>query len=363
MIFRIENIELKNVRNIEKGNIYTGEYLELLDGNFIEFTHHLCLFGLNGSGKTTALMALDNVRNLIRNKTEGESLLQKGKENFSINITFYLGLDDESYLVTYNYTADLEKLISENIIIKRYDFDTDDYIVDYIETSGEDTAIVSKIFMNPKHDVIKQIKYQMTNRFFIYDNAIQYIPYRLWGYDRKDSLLEKGYYNEELDSIINCVNRILLPIADVEIQLTVGGDSYFTQFKHKDYSVRYDEESGGIKRLAGLLLCLIPLATHSDICVCIDEIENSLFDRVIVLLLELTDRLFSGQIIMTSHQFSLIDFLSSSSVFFAEDNTYKKITGTPILSKYEEHLSNKKPIYYNSSKLAKELQKDGNMYE
>lgn len=117
---RIENITLKNFKNIGEGSVFFNEFkrLERKDLSDSNYSNVLGIYGQNASGKTSIIDALGIVRHLISGggMTFGlQNYVKKGTDNFSISISFLLYNNSTTMLMTYSIAA---KLTHTNIFIE-----------------------------------------------------------------------------------------------------------------------------------------------------------------------------------------------------------------------------------------------------
>ncbi|TYZ24137.1 ATP-binding protein [Selenomonas ruminis] len=102
-VVRITNLNLKNFKNVEWGDISFGklENLEQRKGD-------ICgLYGQNGSGKTAAIDALSLLQKLLLGNglpDRAEEYIYKGKESAQVEVEFVVCGENFKYIFWYEYT-------------------------------------------------------------------------------------------------------------------------------------------------------------------------------------------------------------------------------------------------------------------
>lgn len=112
---RIENIEIENIKNVEKGSICLNEVDNETFGSSI-----IGIYGQNGSGKTALIWAME----LIKEAFSGNSLPEDSYyyicnkcDSAMVNATFIINVDNREYQVM--YTLEIGKASEKDFYIKK----------------------------------------------------------------------------------------------------------------------------------------------------------------------------------------------------------------------------------------------------
>lgn len=375
MIIRIERLRLKNIQNIEDGEIHLKEYKDLSDGYVNELSNYIGLFGPNGSGKTTIIYALHMLKSIITGNRVFRDLIKNDSEKASCS-TSILIMDEESdfsYLVDYTIEYVSKGIIFEEIIVKEFYEDTFSKILfeKQCSKSGKFTSeIFSPKMLTTEIGFIIEILYTFAkNKFKFIDSSGKdvVLDYSLWGIERSDNLqliTDIIAYDTDTLDVVTKVNKVLKELIDAQVVFDIINDSEcLVSFLFKDRKVRFSKESLGNRKIFNLLLYLIPLSSQSDFCLCVDEIDSSIYDMMTLALLKSSHNSFGGQLIFTSHQFSLINPMAKYNLFFMDRGQILEFTEAPILDEYLKFAINSNSVFKNSTKVSLKMLEVGGFYE
>ena len=80
-------------------------------------------------------------------------------------------------------------------------------------------------------------------------------------------------------------------------------------------------------------------------------------------LLKSSHNSFGGQLIFTSHQFSLINPMSKYNLFFMDKGQILEFTEAPVLDEYLKFAINSNSAFKNSTKVSLKMLEVGGFYE
>lgn len=121
-IIRILEVELKNFKNVEKGQIS----FSTLKNDCVEGSDIVGLYGQNGSGKTAIVEAFGVLKTLLvgaKFPTEYNQLIYSGKQYSTLKFVFLVQEDEEKhlleYIISFGNNNDRAKVRNETIRFKR----------------------------------------------------------------------------------------------------------------------------------------------------------------------------------------------------------------------------------------------------
>lgn len=103
-VVRIQEIDINNLKNIEKGTVSFQSYKYLNKDEEYKYADILGIYGQNGSGKTSLIEATDIIKTLLSGEALNENLINLfnfESENMLIKYTFIIELNSLKYKVTY----------------------------------------------------------------------------------------------------------------------------------------------------------------------------------------------------------------------------------------------------------------------
>ena len=107
IIVKLVSLTLKGIKNVSNGKITFEDYRHLLKGDFT-FTHPVSgIYGQNGSGKTAIIEAIKLLRNLLMGEKLAKSdinYINYQEKELYLKSQFYLFLNDNHYLISYEFT-------------------------------------------------------------------------------------------------------------------------------------------------------------------------------------------------------------------------------------------------------------------
>ncbi len=375
MIIRIERLHLKNIQNIEDGEIYLKEYNNLSDGYVNELSNYIGLFGPNGSGKTTILYALHMLKSIITGDRVFRDLIKNDSEKASCSVSILL-MDEESdfsYLVDYTIEYTSKGIILEEFIVKEFYEDAFSKVLfdkQYLKSGKYTSEVFNPKMLSTEIGFIIEILYTFAkNKFKFIDSSVKdvVLDYSLWGIERSDNLqliTDIITYDTDTLDVVTKVNKVLKELIDAQIVFDLINDNEcLVSFLFKDRKVRFSKESLGNRKIFNLLLYLIPLSSQSDFCLCVDEIDSSIYDMMTLALLKSSHNSFGGQLIFTSHQFSLINPMSKYNLFFMDKGQILEFTEAPVLDEYLKFAINSNSAFKNSTKVSLKMLEVGGFYE
>ena len=375
MIIRIERLYLKNIQNIEDGEIYLKEYNNLSDGYVNELSNYIGLFGPNGSGKTTILYALHMLKSIITGDRVFRDLIKNDSEKASCSVSILL-MDEESdfsYLVDYTIEYTSKGIILEEFIVKEFYEDAFSKVLfekQYLKSGKYTSEVFNPKMLSTEIGFIIEILYTFAkNKFKFIDSSVKdvVLDYSLWGIERSDNLqliTDIITYDTDTLDVVTKVNKVLKELIDAQVVFDLINDNEcLVSFLFKDRKVRFSKESLGNRKIFNLLLYLIPLSSQSDFCLCVDEIDSSIYDMMTLALLKSSHNSFGGQLIFTSHQFSLINPMSKYNLFFMDKGQILEFTEAPVLDEYLKFAINSNSAFKNSTKVSLKMLEVGGFYE
>lgn len=375
MIIRIERLHLKNIQNIEDGEIYLKEYNNLSDGYVNELSNYIGLFGPNGSGKTTILYALHMLKSIITGDRVFRDLIKNDSEKASCSVSILL-MDEESdfsYLVDYTIEYTSKGIILEEFIVKEFYEDAFSKVLfdkQYLKSGKYTSEVFNPKMLSTEIGFIIEILYTFAkNKFKFIDSSVKdvVLDYSLWGIERSDNLqliTDIITYDTDTLDVVTKVNKVLKELIDAQVVFDLINDNEcLVSFLFKDRKVRFSKESLGNRKIFNLLLYLIPLSSQSDFCLCVDEIDSSIYDMMTLALLKSSHNSFGGQLIFTSHQFSLINPMSKYNLFFMDKGQILEFTEAPVLDEYLKFAINSNSAFKNSTKVSLKMLEVGGFYE
>ena len=375
MIIRIERLPLKNIQNIEDGEIYLKEYNNLSDGYVNELSNYIGLFGPNGSGKTTILYALHMLKSIITGDRVFRDLIKNDSEKASCSVSILL-MDEESdfsYLVDYTIEYTSKGIILEEFIVKEFYEDAFSKVLfekQYLKSGKYTSEVFNPKMLSTEIGFIIEILYTFAkNKFKFIDSSVKdvVLDYSLWGIERSDNLqliTDIITYDTDTLDVVTKVNKVLKELIDAQVVFDLINDNEcLVSFLFKDRKVRFSKESLGNRKIFNLLLYLIPLSSQSDFCLCVDEIDSSIYDMMTLALLKSSHNSFGGQLIFTSHQFSLINPMSKYNLFFMDKGQILEFTEAPVLDEYLKFAINSNSAFKNSTKVSLKMLEVGGFYE
>ena len=375
MIIRIERLHLKNIQNIEDGEIYLKEYNNLSDGYVNELSNYIGLFGPNGSGKTTILYALHMLKSIITGDRVFRDLIKNDSEKASCSVSILL-MDEESdfsYLVDYTIEYTSKGIILEEFIVKEFYEDAFSKVLfdkQYLKSGKYTSEVFNPKMLSTEIGFIIEILYTFAkNKFKFIDSSVKdvVLDYSLWGIERSDNLqliTDIITYDTDTLDVVTKVNKVLKELIDAQVVFDLINDNEcLVSFLFKDRKVRFSKESLGNRKIFNLLLYLIPLSSQSDFCLCVDEIDSSIYDMMTLVLLKSSHNSFGGQLIFTSHQFSLINPMSKYNLFFMDKGQILEFTEAPVLDEYLKFAINSNSAFKNSTKVSLKMLEVGGFYE
>ena len=375
MIIRIERLHLKNIQNIEDGEIYLKEYNNLSDWYVNELSNYIGLFGPNGSGKTTILYALHMLKSIITGDRVFRDLIKNDSEKASCSVSILL-MDEESdfsYLVDYTIEYTSKGIILEEFIVKEFYEDAFSKVLfekQYLKSGKYTSEVFNPKMLSTEIGFIIEILYTFAkNKFKFIDSSVKdvVLDYSLWGIERSDNLqliTDIITYDTDTLDVVTKVNKVLKELIDAQVVFDLINDNEcLVSFLFKDRKVRFSKESLGNRKIFNLLLYLIPLSSQSDFCLCVDEIDSSIYDMMTLALLKSSHNSFGGQLIFTSHQFSLINPMSKYNLFFMDKGQILEFTEAPVLDEYLKFAINSNSAFKNSTKVSLKMLEVGGFYE
>ena len=107
IIIKLVSLTLKGIKNVSNGKITFEDYRHLLKGDFT-FTHPVSgIYGQNGSGKTAIIEAIKLLRILLMGEKLAKSdinYINYQEKELYLKSQFYLFLNDNHYLISYEFT-------------------------------------------------------------------------------------------------------------------------------------------------------------------------------------------------------------------------------------------------------------------
>ena len=105
-IVRIQEIEINNFKNIEKGVVSFQSYRCLNKDEKYKYADILGLYGQNGSGKTSLIEAIDILKTMLSGRELDKNILNLFKDNSQntrFKYTFIIEVDSFKYKVIYDF--------------------------------------------------------------------------------------------------------------------------------------------------------------------------------------------------------------------------------------------------------------------
>ncbi|MBQ8196878.1 MAG: AAA family ATPase [Clostridia bacterium] len=161
---RILDISVKNLKNLNSGNIEFNSRKQVLKGNFgFEKSDIIGIYGQNGSSKSTVINAFSILKKLFSGKalsTELLNYISKTANESGLCISFFIETNSNKYIVDYNvvFTIDEQRvkasIKTESISYKKYSDGAWTKIAPIFIINNEDLAN----FITPKINYAKLIK-------------------------------------------------------------------------------------------------------------------------------------------------------------------------------------------------------------
>ena len=161
---RILDISVKNLKNLNSGNIEFNSRKQVLKGNFgFEKSDIIGIYGQNGSSKSTVINAFSILKKLFSGKALSIELLNyisKTANESELCISFFIETNSNKYIVDYNvvFTIDEQRvkasIKTESISYKKYSDGAWTKIAPIFIINNEDLAN----FITPKINYAKLIK-------------------------------------------------------------------------------------------------------------------------------------------------------------------------------------------------------------
>ena len=127
---RILDISVKNLKNLNSGNIEFNSRKQVLKGNFdFDKSDIIGIYGQNGSSKSTVINAFSILKKLFSSKalsTELLNYISKTANESELCINFFIETNSNKYIVEYNvvFTIDEQRvkasIKTETISYKKY---------------------------------------------------------------------------------------------------------------------------------------------------------------------------------------------------------------------------------------------------
>lgn len=323
---RLENLVIKNIRNLKEVKISMEEYEDLRENNSKEYSNILGLFGPNGSGKTSILYAIDILKTVMSGKNFTTKHINNKNKGASISATFYISdYKKFNYLVDYSFIFTRNSVVDELLKITKLGGKTIE--VPKFGNSNLKSQIFNEYNMQ-NYGLIKELMDFANNKLVLSFNK------NIVEFDIKDfysnmdskifNLLQPLYIEADeinlVNQVLDKINNVLSLVVKRELNLVNYIDNrYMAVVKTDNGYIDLAEESLGIINIIQLVINLIPLSVDSSRCLCVDEIESSVFDSLTTEIIKSVDSCLSGQIIFTSHQFSLLDELKNTNIYYLKD--------------------------------------------
>ena len=244
----------------------------------------------------------------------------------SISATFYISdYKKFNYLVDYSFIFTRNNVVDELLKVTKLGGKTIE--VPKFGNSNLKSQIFNEYNMQ-NYGLIKELMDFANNKLVLSFNK------NIVEFDIKDfysnmdskifNLLQPLYIEPDeinlVNQVLDKINNVLSLFVKRELRLVNYIDNrYMAVVKTDNGYIDLAEESLGIINIIQLVINLIPLSVDSSRCLCIDEIESSVFDSLTTEIIKSVDSCLSGQIIFTSHQFSLLDELKNTNIYYLKD--------------------------------------------
>lgn len=319
----IINIEIKNVNSIKEAKVsfekakykFADEYI-LND----KVANPIALYGRNGSGKSSLLLALSNVVEFLTADTDRFApfipnistkmvdKISKAKICFNLESTDY----------TYEIATDFNGIVLEQLLIKdkvklsrsdnSYEYDGKTYeIKKSLYPALREVA--NKINHNNRiykaFSFLSNIAYIGGDRKYYNLKSFNHVPF-------KDVMVEKS---SEIKKILRSYGSF--PVYDIISKTEPTGEKeYFVQIENETetFELPYELASEGMKNQSFLLSALLSLPENSTMIV--DELESALHPLSILNFIKVALSK-NIQLIFSSHNTNILSKLRPDNIIFA----------------------------------------------
>ena len=375
MVCRIASVELINFMSIKygliKGSAIKGNKV-VLDKNNI-----LSIYGQNGSGKSSILIALRLIKDFIIGELSPESFINYiniDSDECTININFALSNNESIYILTYSLTINRslivkeesvkilnktnktrvnialdylnnkilpsklnKSLVKQNILLKNNT--SNSFIFCPLLASYASEVEAYSILLDFKHWIANNLFVIQTNHYSFNTKTNGPCLYAISpkGLLQYPILGELSLTETEYNRLTTYVDHINNIVAYIIPGLVIALDviSKDTDYKVELVSVKginklkIKYESDGILKLISLLNLLIAVFNDESICLLVDEIDAGIFEYLFGEILRLFSVSSKGQLIFTSHNLRPLEVLDIKDVWFTstkEDNKFIQLT-------------------------------------
>lgn len=372
-MIRMIHIHIKNLKNVEDGDLQTRNYLKVKKNFALEGGDMLGIYGPNGSGKTALVDACSILKALLNGEVLSpklEGMITEGEKGCLLEYTFFVHLNNYKYLLFYEvgiereedrqdvfvakekiaYSALKEDKWKPRVTIIDYEYARRECfkpVYRYTKIMGRDKAMPERFEACRALAKKKRTSFAFlkeTSELFLSvlskDHALAILVRPLVHFAkfnfcmitaenrgqlqlgelatidlfRQFEVPKNGYESFILHfKQTNFMLQVLIPGLQLELVTHPNGELEFYAVKGKN-RMPLCKESQGTKRMVMLIATIIPLYNYPNMCFVVDDLDEGIFEYIIGEFLEVIGEDMCGQLIFTGQNLRALEKIDKACI-------------------------------------------------